>query len=215
MMLKKEREVNFLMEKHLDDIKDWLKTSSEALRSFFSDDIEKIKFIILKKKEFQSTADNDRQNIWDKLCKGAYLPVIRGDLLGIAQKVGRVADAATDCCETFLFQRPEIPLKPKNQFALLSDAVFKLFPPIHDSILYYLRGSDVLKITRQNIKEFRRIKAGANTIESDLKHLIYASSLDAWHKGQLNSCIQSIVDISNQVDATVDEIQLIMMRLVS
>jgi len=215
MMLKKEREVNFLMEKHLDDIRDWLKTASEALRSFFSDDIEKIKFIILKKKGFQATAENDRQEIWDKLCKGAYLPAIRGDLLSIAQRVGRSADAAADCCETFLFQRPEIPLKLKNRFALLSDAAFKLFPPIHDSILYYLRGSDVLKIIRQNIKEFRRIKAEVNTIESDLKHLIYSSSLDAWHKGQLNSCMQSIVDISNQVDETADEVQLIMMRLVS
>ena len=214
-MLKKEREVNFLMEKHLDDLKDWFKTSSEALRSFFSDDIEKIKFLILKKKDFQTTADKDRQEIWDKLCKGAYLPVIRGDLLGIAQKVGRIADTATDCCETFLFQRPEIPLKLNNQFALLSDATFKLFPPIHDSILYYLRGSDVLKVTRQNIKEFRRIKVEVNTIESDLKHLIYSSSLDAWHKGQLNSCMRSIVDVSNRVDETANEVQLIMMRLVS
>ena len=31
MMLKKEREVIFLLEKHLDEIKEWLKISSEAL----------------------------------------------------------------------------------------------------------------------------------------------------------------------------------------
>jgi len=37
MMLKKEREVIFLLEKHLDEIKEWLKISSEALSYYLSD----------------------------------------------------------------------------------------------------------------------------------------------------------------------------------
>jgi hypothetical protein len=47
MMLKKEREVIFLLEKHLDEIKEWLKISSEALSFYLSDDLEKIKYIFL------------------------------------------------------------------------------------------------------------------------------------------------------------------------
>ena len=49
MMLKKEREVIFLLEKHLDEIKEWLKISSEALSFYLSDDLEKIKYLLLMK----------------------------------------------------------------------------------------------------------------------------------------------------------------------
>jgi len=83
MMLKKEREVIFLLEKHLDEIKEWLKISSEALSSYLSDDFEKIKYLHLRKNEIQTSLETERQKIWDKLCNGAYFPVIRGDLLGV------------------------------------------------------------------------------------------------------------------------------------
>jgi uncharacterized protein Yka (UPF0111/DUF47 family) len=80
MMLKKEREVIFLLEKHLDEIKEWLKVSSEALSSYLSDDFERIKYVLLMKNETQTSLEAARQEIWNKLCNGAYFPSIRGDL---------------------------------------------------------------------------------------------------------------------------------------
>ncbi len=213
MMLKKEREVIFLLEKHLDEIKEWLKVSAEALSSYLSDDFEKIKYVLLMKNEIQTSLEAARQEIWNKLCNGAYFPTIRGDLLGIVKSVGRIADAATTSCETFSLLQPEMPIKIKNQFSTMVPIAFHLFGPIHESILYYLRGDDVLKIIRKNVDEFLRKMAELNIVESDLKHQIYSSALDNWQKSNLNDCLESISIVSSQANETKDKIQQIIVKI--
>ena len=215
MMLKKEREVNFLLEKHLDEIKEWLKVSSEALSSYLSDDIEKISHLLLSKNLIHTTLEAGRQEIWQRLCNGAYFPVIRGDLYGIVKSVDRIADAATLSCETFLYLKPEIPIKIKNQLATLVRMVFFLFRPIHESVLYYLRGDDVLKVIRKNVDEFLVKRAEVNALPNNLKNQIYSSDLDHCQKSHLNDCMKSISSISSQAIKTNDQIQLIMVKIIS
>jgi uncharacterized protein Yka (UPF0111/DUF47 family) len=215
MMLKKEREVIFLLEKHLDEIKEWLKISSEALSYYLSDDLEKINYLLLRKIEISTSLETERREIWDRLCNGAYFPTIRGDLLGIVKSVGRIADAAILACETFLYLQPEIPIKIKNQLSTMVRMVFFLFRPLHESVLYYLRGDDVLKVIRKNVDEFLEKRAEVNALVTNLKNQIYSSDLDHWQKSHLNDCIQSISRISSQAVETNDQIELIMVKIVS
>jgi uncharacterized protein Yka (UPF0111/DUF47 family) len=215
MMLKKEREVNFLLEKHLDEIKEWLKASSEALSSYLSDDTEKINYLLLRKIEIQTSLETGRQKIWDKLCNGAYFPVIRGDLFGIVTRLGGIANAATVSCETFLYLQPEIPLKIKNQLDTMVRMVFFLFRPIHECVLYYLRGDDVLKVIRKNVDQFLGEIAEVNALASNLKNQIYSAPLDHWQKAHLNDCMQSVSNISSHAVQTNDKIQLIMVKIVA
>jgi len=215
MMLKKEREVNFLLEKHLDEIKEWLKVSSEALSSYLSDDIDKINHLLLSKNQIHTSLEAGRQEIWERLCNGAYLPVIRGDLYGIVKNVGRIADAATSSCETFLFLQPEIPIKIKNQLATMVRLVFFLFRPIHESVLYYLRGDDVLKVIRKNVATFLVKRAEVKTLASNLKNQIYSSDLDYWQKSHINDCLQGVSSICSQSAETNDQIQLVMVKIIS
>jgi uncharacterized protein Yka (UPF0111/DUF47 family) len=214
-MLKKEREVNFLLEKHLDEIKEWLKVSSDALRSYLSDDIEKIKHLLLSKNQIHTSLEDGRQEIWDRLCNGAYLPVIRGDLYGIVKSVGKIADAATLSCETFLFLQPEIPIKIKNQLATIVRMVFFLFRPIHESVLYYLRGDDVQKVIRKNVDAFLVKRSEVNNLATNLKNQIYSSDLDYWQKTHISECMQSVSSISSQSTEANDQIQLIMVKVIS
>ena len=60
-MLKKEREVNFLLEKHLDEIKEWLKVSSEALGAYLADDVNKISHLLLSKSQIQTSLETGRR----------------------------------------------------------------------------------------------------------------------------------------------------------
>jgi uncharacterized protein Yka (UPF0111/DUF47 family) len=212
MKLKKEREVTFLIQKHLDNIKQWLNKTSEAVHTYYMDDIDKLKLIVLSKNEFKNSANNDRQCIWRKLCAGAYLPVIRGNLFNIANNICNIADAATQCCETFLFERPEIPQNLFHRFSSITRITFNLFPPVYESTLYYLRGTDVLKITSENANIFWKLRAEAILIEDELKREIYSSTLDRWHKNQLNMCVQSISAVSQKASEMEDEIQLIMTK---
>jgi uncharacterized protein Yka (UPF0111/DUF47 family) len=214
MLLKKEREVISLLEQHLDEIKEWLKASSEALSSYLSDDPAKINHLLLRKAEFHSSLEAERQGIWDRLCHGAYFPIIRGDLFGIVSSVGEIAQAATCACETFFYLQPEMPIKIKNQLSSQVRSVYLAFHPIHESILYYLRGDDVLKVIRNNVAEFLKKLAEINASASDLKKLIYSSSMDHWQKLQFIQCLESISGICSKYVETNNRIQLIMVKIV-
>jgi uncharacterized protein Yka (UPF0111/DUF47 family) len=215
MMLKKEREVAYLIEKFLDNIMDWQKTASGAVLSYLMDDKERLKLAVLSKNQFQTIAEKDRQHIWQKLCEGAYLPVIRGSLFSITTDASKIAQSATICCETFYFQQPQVSQKLATEFSSTTQGTFNLFKPVYDSILQYLRGIDVVKTIRRNTELFSNLKTEVILLEDELKHQISASSFDPWQKTQLNTCAQSITAVSNQISEMEDEIQLIIARLVS
>ena len=214
-MLKKEREVAYLIEKYLDDIRDWQKTASQAVLSYFMDDLEGLKLAVLGKNQFQTSSEKDRQHIWKKLCEGAYLPAIRGSLFGITTDASRIADSTTVCCETFFFQQPQLSQKLSTEFSSITQGTFNLFKPVYDSILQYLRGMDVVKMVSRNSELFWKLKSEVILLEDELKRQISASSLDPWKKTQLNMCAQSLTAVSNRISELEDEIQLIIAKLVS
>jgi len=214
-MLKKEREVAYLIEKYLDNIKDWQKTASEAVLSYFMDDLEALKLAVLSKNQFQTAAEKDRQYIWKKLCEGAYLPVIRGSLFSITTDASRIANSATVCCETFFFQKPQISQRLSTDFSSITQGTFNLFKPVYNSILQYLRGMDVFRAISQNTEVYWNQKTELILIEDELKRQISVSSIDPWQKTQLNMCAQSITAVSNRISEMEDEIQLIIAKLVS
>ena len=90
---------------------------------------------------------------------------------------------------------------------------FHLFGPIHESILYYLRGDDVLKVIRKNVDAFLMKMSELKIAKSDLKHQIYSSALDNWQKSKLNDCMESISIVSSQANETKDKIQQIMVKI--
>jgi len=93
--------------------------------------------------------------------------------------------------------------------------VFFLFRPIHESVLYYLRGDDVLKVIRKNVDAFLVKRAEVNTLAGNLKNQIYASDLDYWQKSRINDCMQSVSSISSQSAETNDQIQLVIVKIAS
>ena len=215
MMLKKEREVAYLIEKYLDDVRDWQKTVSQAILSYFIDDHERLKLAFLSKNQFQTASEKDRQHIWKKLCEGAYLPAIRGSLFGITTDASRVAHSTTVCCETFFFQQPQLSQKLSTEFSSITEGTFNLFKPVYDSILQYLRGMNVVKMVSRNTEIFWRLKSEVILLEDELKHQIVTSPLDPWQKNQLNICAQSIASVSSRISDMEDEIQLLIAKLVS
>jgi hypothetical protein len=73
----------------------------------------------------------------------------------------------------------------------------------------------VLKVIRKNVDAFLVKRAEVNTLASNLKNQIYSSDLDYWQKSQINDCLQSVSSISTQFAETNDQIQLVMVKIIS
>jgi len=214
MMLKKERAVIFLLESHLDKTKQWLNNASESLVSYLAGDVEKMKHLLLAKDDVHRSLENERREIWDLLCSGAYFPVIRGDLLELVQSVGRIGQAATAACEAVQYRLPQTPTDITNRLSGITREVFSLFHPIHESALYYLRGDDVLKVVRRNVIHFLDQKARVLAEADELKRRLHAAAMDNWRQLGCIICLDSLLAICSRAMEANDKIQVVMVKIV-
>ena len=214
MLLKKEREVVNLMDRHLDDVEEWVKTASAAVESYIKGDISEAASLTLKVKEINNAADSIQTDIWEKLCNGAYLPMIRGDLLTLMKSVENIADAAKACCDMFQFQQPKIPEELKDRFFHLAEESFNLIHPIRACVIHYLKGDGDINFIKESVRRFREKKAVVNNIGYGLTQEIFNSCHDPWHKTQLKACMEGILEVSVQAGETAYEFQRISIKLI-
>ena len=215
MILKKEREVVNLMNRHLYAIEEWVKMASGAVESYINGDISEAESLTLKVKEIKNPAHSIQNDIWEKLCNGAYLPMIRGDLLTIVNSFETIADATKACCDMLLFQQPKIPEKMKNRFFHLAEESFNLIQPIKECALHYLKGDGSINFIKGSVRQFREKEAVVNKIECDLTQEIFNASLDPWNKTQLKNCLEGILKVSVQAGEAAYEMQRIYIKLVT
>jgi uncharacterized protein Yka (UPF0111/DUF47 family) len=214
MFLKKEREVVELMDRHLVGIEKWLETASDSLKCYLRDDLPAAQSLALKLTEIQSGVDDLQCSIWNCLCGGAYLPVIRRNLLVIVKSIGKLAECAKNSCDMFILARPDIPEKMKDPFFQLATAVFDSIHPIKDGVIRYLKGGDLAGFIKAGGGDFGRIKASTTAIENELTREICSAQLDSWQKMKLMFCLENLMKVSAQGGETANELQRIFIELI-
>lgn len=214
MFLKKEREVIILMDRHLAGIEKWLETASGAVESYLRDDITAAEALALKISEIKTADDDIQFSIWESLCNGAYLPMIRKNLLIIVKSVGRIAEHAKTCCDRLILTRPDIPEKMKVHFLQLTEAAFHSIHPIKEGVIRYMKGGDLIDFVKAGSKDFWRLETRMNALECELTRQIYSAPLDSWQKTQLIFCMESLVRVSAQAVETANELQRIFIELI-
>lgn len=214
MFLKKEREVVELMDRHLAGIEKWFQTASDSLESYFRDDLDAAQTFALKLTEIQAVVSDLQRNIWICLCEGAYLPVIRRNLLVIVKDIGKLADFTKSSCDVFLLAPPDIPEKMKAQFLQLVKAVFDSIHPIKEGVLRYLKGGDLAGFIKNGGGDFGQMQTRTAAIELELSREIYSAQLDSWQKTRLMFCLEHLMKVSAQAGDTANELERIFIELI-
>ena len=213
MTLRKEREVTAVIDRYLDIVKALLKVAAEAVESYLKGDVATARVLAIKLSGLRAEIENYRYDAWDKLSRGAFLPLIRVDLLALVNHIAAVTEAAEACCETFLLQKPEIPSGMLHEFSAMAEAAFKFFPPINDSVLHYLKGADILGVVNRNREEICKLKVRRDDLQRHLREKIYAPGLECRQRAAMGACVRSIRAVSDHALRTFEQIQLITIKL--
>ncbi|MCK5551853.1 MAG: DUF47 family protein, partial [Deltaproteobacteria bacterium] len=115
VIFKKEKEVVDLILRHLNTAEECLTTAMKTVETYLKGEIPEAKALALKVDGIETENDFIRYSIRDKLYSGAYLPMVRGDIYNVIERIDKVCDAAEACCDFFLDQRPEVPEELKPQ----------------------------------------------------------------------------------------------------
>jgi predicted phosphate transport protein (TIGR00153 family) len=212
VFFRREKEVIDLILKHLNTVEECLTTAMETIETYLKGEIPEAKALALKVDGIETEADFVRYTIQDKLYSGAYLPMIRGDIYNLVERIDRVCNAAEACCDFFLDQRPEIPEELKPQFLQVAKESFGIFVPLKEALENYLGERAKVEVIREKAKQVGIVESEVDKLEWDLTREIFTRSLDWGHKVHLRLCLDTIVEISDRAEDAADRLELAVIK---
>jgi len=215
MLFKKEKEVIDLIEQHVDKMEACLSTATHTLQAYLEDDIPQAKSLARQTDAIESEADMIRHQVRDRLYSGAYMPLLREDIYKLVESIDRVANAAEKCCDTFLNQRPQIPVEFKSLYSDIIQASLGIGAPLKHAVLCYLRGICPVEVSRQHTKEVGLLESKVDRLEWDLTKLIFSSELSYGHKVHLRRCLDNIASVSDRAEDSADHLELVSLKTMS
>jgi len=212
MFYRKEKQVNELILKHLEEVDKCLKTALKTVEEYLSADIENAKSLAIKVDQIESETDSIRREIIGKLYSGAYLPSLRSDILHLVEHMDKIADGAEACCDFFLDQRPEIPQEMKSNFFTIMERSISAFVPLKEATDSFFTDTFDVETIREKTKEVGVIESVVDKEEWDITRDIFKTKLDCGHKLHLKLCLESMVEISDRAEDAADELEIIIIK---
>lgn len=212
MLFKKEKEVVDLIEQHATKMEACLSTAMDTLKAYLGDDIPHAKTLARQTDALESEADLIRLKIRDRLYSGAYMPLLREDIYKMVESLDRVANAAEKCCDTFLNQRPEIPVELRQLYLDIIQTSLGIGEPLKHAVLCYLRGICPIEVSRQHAKEVGLAESEVDSMEWDLTKKIFSSELSYGHKIHLRRCLDHIASVSDRAEDSADQLELVSLK---
>jgi predicted phosphate transport protein (TIGR00153 family) len=212
MFYRKEKQVNELILKHLEEVDTCLKTALKAIEEYLSNNIVEAKSSAIKVDQIETETDSVRREIIGKLYSGAYLPSLRSDILHLVEHLDKIADGAEACCDFFLDQRPEIPQEMKSNFLKIMERSISAFVPLKEAIDSFFSDTFDVETIREKTKEVGIIESVVDKEEWDITRDIFKTKLDCGHKLHLKLCLESVVGISDRAEDAADELEIIIIK---
>jgi predicted phosphate transport protein (TIGR00153 family) len=212
MFYRKEKQVNELILKHLEEVDNCLKTALKAIDKYLSSNIEEAKSLAIKVDQIETETDSVRREIIGKLYSGAYLPSLRSDILHLVEHMDKIADGAEACCDFFLDQRPEIPQEMKSKFFKIMERSISTFVPLKEAIDSFFSDTFDVETIRERTKEVGMIESVVDKEEWDITRDIFKTKLECGHKLHLKLCLESVVGISDRAEDAADELEIIIIK---
>jgi len=212
MFYRKEKQVNELIVKHLEEVDECLKTALKAIEEYLNSNIEEAKSSAIKVDQIETETDSVRREIIGKLYSGAYLPSLRSDILHLVEHLDKIADGAEACCDFFLDQRPEIPQEMKSNFLKIMERSISAFVPLKEAVGSFFSDTFDVETIREKTKEVGIIESAVDKEEWDITRDIFKTKLDCGHKLHLKLCLESIVGISDRAEDAADELEIIIIK---
>jgi len=178
MFYRKEKQVNELIVKHLEEVDNCLKTALKAIKEYLSSNIEEAKSLAIKVDQIETKTDSVRREIIGKLYSGAYLPSLRSDILHLVEHLDKIADGAEACCDFFLDQRPEIPQEMNSNFFKIMERSISTFVPLKEAIGSFFMDKFDIETIREKTKEVGVIESAVDKEEWDITRDIFKTELD-------------------------------------
>ena len=209
MARRRESEVISLMDQHLDKVGECLESMENTVEDYLKGDIESAKGAALNTHGLEGAADGLRRRIIAEFHKGAFLPALREDLIGLTLAVDLVADRAESCCDFIMLTRPHIPEEFIEDFRKITTASIVTFVPLKEAQMNLFKD---FAISREKTIEIHGLEARVDEAEWKLNRRIFTSELSLAQKMFFKDFIWHIADISDVIEDAADLLEVLIVK---
>jgi len=158
----------------------------------------------------EDAADRSLRRMIDSLVGTSFLPSTREDLISIAASCDKVANKCEFVALTAVYQHFRFPEDHAKDLLQIITITRKQFDLLEESIsLLFSKFGDLLK-DHSILDQIRALETEVDVIEQHLYRDIYLMDMDLAHQTQLANYVESLCDLSDQIEDIADKIQIML-----
>ena len=212
-----EKDARQLLEDHTNKIGEVLRKTMTTLHYYLNDRITEAKASARETDELEKQADDIRRGFIVCLQKGAFIPLIRKDILQAISAVDKVGNAAESTCDFCLSQRPDIPRIFRSAFEDITHANVEMFPNLKAAIDILELGTFGMATDKDTdfydiVRNISVEESNIDDLEWKLTREIFSSDLPLANKIHLHALLNHITRISDLIEDVADRIQIMITR---
>jgi predicted phosphate transport protein (TIGR00153 family) len=204
----REKEVRTLILRHLDKVGEVVARTREVLDDYLGGRLDAAKAGAINVDQLETDADSMRRAVGDLLYRGAFLPIFRSDIHEFVEQMDRIADRAEETTDFLLGQRPEIPAELHEAFLQIPGHTQEAFASLHDAVTTFFSSGDE-RVIRDRLRVVGITESTVDDIEWKLTRQIFTSALPLAGKIHVNQFLETLTEISDQIEDTGDRLEIL------
>ncbi len=209
-LFRKQRQVQILIERYLDHLRNVQQTFSQAINSCL-DGVDRDDFKILADEthHFESKADDVREEIKTLMYSKVLLPESRGDIMGLLESIDHIPrffEIILNIIRTQKLAIPDLIASDVRELVSVSmEACDLMIKQVEDLLQRGLRIPELLDVTDKK-------ESQCDAIERQIIITLFDSDIDPFLKIQLKELVVFLGEISDQADRVSKRINIISLK---
>jgi len=206
MFFKKESEVQERIKEHVEKVEQGVEELKEAVFAYLDSNSTLFSEKALRIRDIESQADAIKREAETKLYGGAYLPLLRADLLALMELVDDVVDDAERITDFLFMEKPSIPERWHDTFKEIAERTCESYFNFKQSCFLLYEDMDEAFALARKVKEYEK---EIDNLQDKLITEIFATDMDLAHKIHLRDLVLKLGHVSDASENASDKVRSI------
>ena len=211
-IFKKEKKVVELALEHATKTGESLAIMSAAVKASATNNHGELDAAAARVNQIETEADDLLRDIRDLLYSGAYLPTIRGDLYRLLSAVDKITNRIEGCLNFVSSQRPGHFGSFLAEFNDILDLTSECYAHLEAALRAFFKPKGEVDELRARARDVGEIESAIDERERTLTVQVFAADLSLAEKQHIVELLSRIARISDQIENTADELELLSLK---
>ncbi|MBU2677047.1 MAG: DUF47 family protein [Gammaproteobacteria bacterium] len=212
LIFKKEKQVVELALRHADKTGESLKIMVGAVNAFALGNIDHLAEHAAQVNNLETEADGILREIRELLYSGAYLPTIRGDIHRLLSAVDNVTNKIEGCLDFVNYQKPASLDAFHAEMTDILGLTEICWSELRSALRAFFKPKGKVEELREHARKVGEIESSIDAKERALTLQIFESEFPIGEKLHLVQLLSRITQISDQIENTSDELELLSLK---